>query len=46
MHSAKVEDKMIVAGPDTPNVTQCSACGPLSHNKCWGRYDGFSNRCQ
>jgi hypothetical protein len=40
MREAKVEDKIVVAGPDTPDVAKCPACGGEVHKRKRRRMDG------
>jgi hypothetical protein len=40
MREAKVEDEIIVTGPDSPNVAQCPICGGEVHKRSRRRMDG------
>ena len=40
MREAKVEDEVVVAGPDTPDVAECPACGGEIHKRKRRRMDG------
>ena len=40
MREAKVEGEVVVAGPDTPDVAQCPACGGEVHKRKRRRMDG------
>jgi hypothetical protein len=40
MREARVEGEIIVAGPDSPDVAQCPACGGEVHKRSRRRMDG------
>jgi hypothetical protein len=40
MREAQVDDKIVVAGPETPDVAKCPACGGEVHKRKRRRMDG------
>jgi hypothetical protein len=40
MREARFEDQIIVAGPDSPDIARCPACGGEVHRRSRRRMDG------
>ena len=40
MREAKVEGEVVIAGPNTPDVAECPACGGEIHKRKRRRMDG------